>query len=181
MKKHIPTILSVIRLCMIPLFAYVFWSQGETAMIRSAILYTAAWLTDILDGYLARRFGWITELGKILDPLADKLMQATAIACLIATGHLPIWLGILFVLKEVTMLIGAILIFRERRGVASSHWYGKMATVILYASVMALFFLPPTVYVRQTVGVIIGGAAVFAVLMYYFREYLPHHAPKKRI
>ena len=166
---------------MIPLFAYTFWSQGEHAMIHAAIVYTAAWGTDILDGYLARRFGWITDVGKILDPLADKLMQATAIACLIATGRLPIWLGILFVLKEVAMLIGTILVFRERRGVVSSHWYGKLATVILYVSVMVLFFLPASVYGRQILGAIIGGAAMFAVLMYYMREYRPHHSQKERI
>ena len=78
-KRQIPNILSAIRLLAVPVFVAVFFSDIANANIWALVIFVAAELTDILDGYLARRNGWITDVGKILDPLADKLMQAAAI------------------------------------------------------------------------------------------------------
>ena len=81
-KRQIPNILSAIRLLAVPVFVVVFFSDLPHANLWALAIFVAAELTDILDGYLARRNGWITDVGKILDPLADKLMQAAAIISL---------------------------------------------------------------------------------------------------
>ena len=81
-RKQIPNILSVIRLLMVPVFIAIYFSDIKNAEIWALAVFVAAELTDVLDGYLARKNGWTTEAGKILDPLADKLMQAAAIISL---------------------------------------------------------------------------------------------------
>ena len=84
--RHIPNILSGLRILMVGAFIYFFVNEQYLICL---IIYAAAFLTDLLDGYLARRFGWTTDVGKVLDPLADKLMLLTALACFYSVGWLP--------------------------------------------------------------------------------------------
>lgn len=135
--KHIPNILSAFRIVLVGVFAWLFltskiahpqnywWALG---------VYVLAFLTDVLDGFLARTFNWITPVGKLLDPLADKLMAVTAlVVILIAKARAGEDYGIylaLFVLvavKEGLMLAGGLFMLRRRK-VAYSDWYGKTAT-----------------------------------------------------
>ena len=137
--KHIPNILSGFRILLVGVFAWLFltnriphpdnywWALG---------VFVLAFLTDVLDGFLARTFHWITPVGKLLDPLADKLMTVTAlIVILIGKAKLDEEYGIylaLFLLaavKEVLMLIGGLMMLKQRK-VAYSDWYGKTATGI---------------------------------------------------
>ena len=137
--KHIPNILSGFRIVLVGVFAWLFltakiphpqnywWALG---------VFVLAFLTDVLDGFLARTFDWITPTGKLLDPLADKLMTVTAlIVILIAkakAGEDFIIYLVLFLLaasKEVLMLIGGLLMLKHRK-VAYSDWYGKTAAGI---------------------------------------------------
>ena len=77
--KHIPNILSALRIVMVGVFAGLFMTGQYIAALS---VYVLAFFTDVLDGRLARRHGWITNLGKLLDPLADKLMVVTALLCI---------------------------------------------------------------------------------------------------
>ena len=86
--KYIPNILSVLRILMAIAFALVFILWPDRFYV-AVIIFVVAGATDVLDGILARRFGWITNAGKILDPLADKLMQLTALVCLHFSGLIP--------------------------------------------------------------------------------------------
>ena len=104
-KKQIPNILSTIRLLMVPLFAWIFFSDIPNNGFWAVAVFIAAGLTDILDGYLARRNNWITDVGKILDPFADKLMQFTAFVCLTIKNRFLLWLVILVAVKECCVLI----------------------------------------------------------------------------
>ena len=108
-KKQIPNILSTIRLLMVPLFAWIFFSDIPNNGFWAVAVFIAAGLTDILDGYLARRNNWITDVGKILDPFADKLMQFTAFVCLTIKNRFLLWLVILVAVKECSFLIGGII------------------------------------------------------------------------
>lgn len=131
--KHIPNILSAIRLIMVGIFAY-FFQQGN--YLAAVLVYGAAFLTDILDGYLARHFHWITDLGKILDPLADKLMLLCALFCFYQEGWLPLFIPMLAALKELAMLLGGLMVLGKRKLVVVSDWWGKFAAGFFNVSVL---------------------------------------------
>ena len=162
--KNIPNILSIIRICLVFVFIPLFFTGHiYTAMF----IFLLAGATDVVDGYLARRNNWITELGKILDPFADKLMQCTVLVCLCIKKFIPIWFVIPFFVKELlTLLLGAIVI--KRRSVAVvSKWYGKLTVcaAIIYSD---FFATHPAVGVILFVPVI--GFAIFSMAA-YIRHY----------
>lgn len=177
-KKQIPNILSVLRLLMVPLFVWVYFTGENRAksLIMAAIIYSLAGVTDIVDGYLARKNNWVTNIGKFLDPLADKLMQAAAALCLAINGILPWWVFAIFFLKEFFMLIGGLIIFKKRNTMVVSNWYGKMATGIFYIVVMFLiissaFWRDMPSWIHTAVGTLLAATIIFAVVMYYFRTF----------
>ena len=133
MAKHIPNIISGIRLLLVGVFAYFF---SKERYIVCLAVYLAAFFSDLLDGYLARRNNWITDVGKVLDPLADKLMLITAALCFYLKGWLPGYMFYIIVVKEGLMLIGGLLLFR-RGIVVYADWFGKFATGFFTASVLA--------------------------------------------
>ena len=133
MLKHIPNILSAIRLIMVGIFAY-FFQQGN--YLAAVLVYGAAFLTDILDGYLARHFHWITNLGKILDPLADKLMLLCALFCFYWAGWLPLFIPLAAAVKELAMLLGGLMVLGKRKLVVVSDWWGKFAAGFFNVSVL---------------------------------------------
>jgi cardiolipin synthase len=169
--KNIPNILSIIRICLVFVFVAVFFTGHiYTAMF----IFLLAGATDVVDGYLARRNNWITDLGKILDPFADKLMQCTVLVCLCIKKLIPIWFVIPFFVKEfVTLLLGAIVI--KRRSVAVvSKWYGKL-TVCLFYGTIVLSVIFRDFFAEHTVLSILFfiPAVVFAIfsLVAYVRHY----------
>ncbi len=133
---NIPNILTIIRIVLIPVFITLYW-KGMAAMAFA--VYVAACLTDAADGYLARRLNQVTAFGKLMDPLADKLMQLSMLFCLAATGHIPWWvLGVLLG-KEIVMVAGGTMLFKRHDVVVMSNWSGKVATVLLILAIVAVF------------------------------------------
>ena len=129
-KRYIPNLLSVVRICLVPLFAYIFFLD-----------YPQNVAAAVLDGWLARRNGWVSNLGKVLDPLADKLMQCTVLICFYIKEIIPIWLMLLYVGKELLVLAGSLFVFRRRKVVVKSNFFGKLAVCVFYASIGALILL----------------------------------------
>ena len=138
--KYIPNILSVVRIFMVPVFAYLFFKYYEKLYL-ALIVFLLAGLTDIIDGYLARRNGWITTIGKFLDPFADKLLQCTVLTCFAIKDIAPYWIVILFILKEMFMMCGALITLKKIKFVVKSNWYGKATTAIFYAIIFMIFIL----------------------------------------
>ncbi len=132
--RNIPNILSIIRILLVFLFVYVLF--GLDAPIWAVVVFLVAGATDVVDGFLARKFNWITNLGKILDPLADKLMQCTVLICLFIKDIIPIWFVIPFFLKEITTLLVGWIVIRRRNVVVVSKWYGKAAVCLFYLTVV---------------------------------------------
>jgi cardiolipin synthase len=101
--------------------------------------------TDVLDGYIARKYNLVTSLGKIADPLADKLMQITALIILSSWGldKIPIWLIAIILAKEILLGVGAIILYKQDNFVVSANWYGKMVTVVFYLAIIMLIFDKP--------------------------------------
>lgn len=127
----IPNLLSCLRLALIPCFVWAYL-VGEDAR-TTVLLLLLSGLTDVADGFIARRFNMISNLGKVLDPLADKLTQAAMLVCLMSRYPLMMLPFGLMVVKEM-VCVGTGLAAIDRTGeVRSAGWHGKVATVLLYA------------------------------------------------
>ncbi len=149
MKKSeiitIPNILTLIRLLAIPVLARLIY-MGQPYDLLAFIFFMGIWLTDMLDGYIARKYDQITEFGKLFDPFVDKLFQLTTAIMMYVVGKLPLWIPLLIAAKELAMIIGGLLLLRRFDKVVPARWYGKLATVLFVAAFAVLFFLPPGYY-----------------------------------
>jgi len=134
--KHIPNILSSLRIVMVGVFAWLFLTEHIPApahYLWALGVFILAFLTDVLDGFLARTFNWVTPVGKLLDPLADKMMAITALVVILigksgdSLFGIYLALVILVGVKELLMMIGGMIMLKQRK-VAYSDWYGKSAT-----------------------------------------------------
>lgn len=168
-RISVPNILSVFRLLLIPLFIMFFFSDIPNNTYIAAGVWLLSGITDVADGFIARKFNMITNLGKILDPLADKLTQAAVCGSLMLKYPVVIPLFVIFFIKELLMAIGGILILKSGRKIASSKWFGKASTTILFIVMMILIIVPegviPVEYVSALIAVAIS-ALVFSLLMY---------------
>ncbi|MBE6587293.1 MAG: CDP-alcohol phosphatidyltransferase family protein [Ruminococcaceae bacterium] len=172
--KYIPNILSVLRLLMALSFAAVFILLPEKRWI-AVVIFVVAGITDVVDGYLARRFGWITDAGKILDPLADKTMQVVALLCTVASGLVPIWLLIPIILKELTMGIGSLIFYKMFRTIGVSKNYGKAYTVLFYVAIAAIIVFDPWFSAHQWAKLVLCVATAisgWAAIVLYYITYL---------
>ena len=132
----IPNVLTIIRMLLIPVFAVLFF-QGQK--IAALCVFCAASLTDMLDGYLARKLNQITDFGKLFDPLADKLMVLTAMVCQTFWGPLPLIAVIIVAAKELMMVLGGVFML-SKDVVVYSNYFGKAAQVGFIASLILSFF-----------------------------------------
>lgn len=167
----IPNLLSMIRLALVPVFAVAFFRPEPDARAWAAFVYLAAFLTDIADGWIARHFNQITRLGRILDPLADKLMTFTVIVCITADGIIPLWAVVIFFCKELTMAIGGYLMYQKLGDVISSNWLGKASTGVFFVVCAALVLFPSIPYPWATGLISLALALTLAALGSYICQY----------
>ena len=132
----IPNVLTMIRMLLIPVFVVLFFKGHK---IASLAVFIAASLTDMLDGYLARKLNQITDFGKLFDPLADKLMVLTAMALQTFWGPLPLIAVIIVAEKELLMVLGGVFML-SKDVVVYSNYFGKSAQVGFIASLVLSFF-----------------------------------------
>ena len=133
----IPNLLSLFRLVLIPVYVVIYLNaQAVTDYYIAGGILAVSCLTDALDGKIARHFGMISNLGKILDPLADKATQFTLILCL-AIRHPILWtLVALFVVKESFQLIAGLIILRQGKILSGALLAGKISTAVLFVSLI---------------------------------------------
>ena len=132
----IPNVLTIIRIILIPVFVVLFFKGYKMAALG---VFCAASLTDMLDGYLARKLNQITDFGKLFDPLADKLMVLTAMICQTFWGPLPLIAVIIVAAKELLMVLGGVFML-SKDVVVYSNYFGKSAQVGFIASLVLSFF-----------------------------------------
>lgn len=124
-------------------------------------------LTDFLDGFIARRFNQVTELGKAIDPIADKLTQAAIAFVLVSRFEWMIVLLIVFVIKEVTMAVACLILLREGKKLDGALWYGKISTAVFYFTMIILIAIPSlNIIVVNTFIAVATVMLLFAFLMY---------------
>ncbi|NLY89694.1 MAG: CDP-alcohol phosphatidyltransferase family protein [Firmicutes bacterium] len=144
--------LSILRLLLSPL---IFWAFAFSRRRFILLLWLVTGLTDLLDGWVARKRGEITELGKILDPVADKLVLGFSLAGLIYRYNLPLWVGLVYLVKETLQLFGGLLFFRRQRMTLPSNLWGKAGTTLFFTGFFLYLFSP-----KYGFYVVLAGLAV---------------------
>lgn len=135
----IPNILSVIRLLLVPIFGWLYISEEN--YFQAGIVLLISILSDFLDGFIARRFDLITDLGKILDPIADKLTQLVVLFALITNFPLMIYPFIVLLVKEIVSGIFSLLVIHRTETVSGAQWHGKVSTFfIFFTSLVHVFW-----------------------------------------
>ena len=132
MLKHVPNILTIIRFLLIPFIIFNIFTGNY---ILAFVFFTISGITDIADGFIARKYNLISNFGKLMDPLADKLTQIATLTSLVLTNIIPIWILIIVLLKEFIMIVGASFLY-GKDVVVYSRWYGKLATVLFYVAIV---------------------------------------------
>lgn len=157
---NLPNLLTALRILIIPVFGY-YLCVGS--YITAAVLFLVGGLTDVLDGYVARKYNLITAFGKIADPVADKLMQLTALTILALQHKISIIILAVIIAKELLMGAGSILLYKRRKYVVAANWYGKLSTIIFYMAIVMEIFEAPFADIFIIIALIL---AVFALVMY---------------
>lgn len=191
MAKHIPNILTVLRFLLIPFIVYYiiideYW--------LAFVFLTISGLTDVLDGFIARKFNFITNFGKLIDPLADKTTQIAVLLTLAFKNIIPFWIIIVVAVKEATMIAGASFLYGKEL-VVSSKWFGKLATVLFYIAIVCSFGIKywntiatdPTNSVAPLpqfdlwVYYLALAATIFSLIMYYVTFYKQGYLKKENL
>ncbi len=140
---NIPNALSVVRLLLIPVFAAVYMQaqQGSDYFTAATILGISGF-TDMLDGTIARKFNMITDLGKVLDPLADKLTQGTVCICMAIKHPSLALIFILLIAKEILIFTGGILVYKKKDFVVAPNIFGKIYTALFFVVMTVIIAFP---------------------------------------
>jgi len=169
----IPNILCYIRFLLIPVFVVQYIKAQETReYFQAAAVVLASGITDLLDGFIARTFNMVTELGKLIDPIADKLTQAALIFVLIVKIKWMFLLLILFVLMQLFLLIAGLAMLKKNKKLDGSKWFGKVSTTVFYAVMLVLVAVPNLNQNIVNVMLLICGAFLALSFVLYVREYI---------
>lgn len=180
MLKYIPNILTVTRFLLIP-FILHFLVNDE--FILAIVFLTLSGITDILDGTIARKFNFITNFGKLIDPLADKITQLSILWMLVIKNIIPLWILVIVLLKEATMVAGASFLYGKEL-VVSSKWYGKASTVLFYLAIV-LTMIFRDLQIQTSIDLIIYYIAlamtIFSLVMYFREFYMQGYLKKESL
>lgn len=161
----IPNILSLIRILMIPLIVKLYYYDNE--YIWAGLVLILSGLTDIVDGHIARKYHMISDVGKVLDPIADKLTQAAILICLVTRYPLMLLPLIFLVLKEIFMGISGLMVYQKTKVVMGAEWHGKAATALLYGMMILHMFW---VNIPEIISgiTIVASAVMIAISFFYY-------------
>lgn len=178
----IPNILCYIRFLLIPVFVVTYIRADEPKQyIQAATVVFLSGLTDFLDGFIARRFDMVTELGKIIDPLADKLTQASLIFILVVKIKWMFLLLILFVVMQLFLLVAGIVMLKKGTKLNGAKWFGKVSTTVFYATMLVLVAVPTLKVGITNILMMVCGAFLLLSFLMYINEYvLMYHSLKKK-
>ena len=171
--KVIPNILSVFRICLVPVFIAVYFSDNSDRKLYAVLIYVIAALSDFLDGFIARRFQASSNLGKLLDPLGDKLMTISVMVCITIDGLIPFWAVTVAGVKEILMGIGGLVLHRKAHAeLLPSNLIGKASSVVFFlvCVTLMLFRRIPGWAAITLISVAIG--LTFLALVSYLIKYV---------
>lgn len=141
---NIPNMLTILRIILVPIYLTIFFSDLENRILIAGLVFILAGISDVLDGYIARKYNLKTKIGTVLDPLADKLMTFAILISFAVSNFIPYWILIALGIKEILMILGgAVLYFSKSNQVVPSNKYGKSATMIFYVATLSIVFKFP--------------------------------------
>lgn len=152
---NLPNKLTVLRVCMIPFFVVMLLLNGgenQTYRCIAAAIFIVASLTDMLDGKIARKYNLVTNFGKFMDPLADKLLVCSALICLVDLKQLPAWMVIVIISREF-IISGFRLVASDNGIVIAASYWGKFKTTFQMISVILLIVRIPALTVLTQICV----------------------------
>lgn len=164
----IPNLMSYFRILLIPVFCYLYiTAESDRDYLMAALVVLVSSLTDLFDGKIARRFNMITQWGKILDPVADKLSHAALAVCL-ATRYPLMWALIaLMAAKEGFMGIMGLIFLKKGQMLDGAMWFGKVCTTVLFVGLMALFLFIRIPAAAANIIIIVMMAVMLVTLCMY--------------
>lgn len=161
---NIANSITFFRLTLIPLFIFQFFSNSPNSLLNSIIIFFIAGFSDVLDGYIARNFNMITKLGTAMDPLADKLMIITLLTCFTIEGYLPMFILVLMLLKEFSMIFTGIVLY-QKNIVIPANLFGKLSTFLFYISILFFIF-------SKEMGISLLYLSLFSTLIAYLNYFI---------
>lgn len=168
-RRFIPNAITIGRLCFLPVFVWVYSLQAPGASWAAAAIVLVLALSDVLDGWLARRYGWQSDLGRVLDPIADRVLFLVLVGALALFDTVPWWAVAPLILRDGLMLAGAALMLFSHQQKPTVMRGGKLANFILVCGIQ--FFI---IDVRVVAWLVYGlGATLYLVsgLRYIWREF----------
>lgn len=165
---NLPNFISLLRIFLVPVFASLYLHGHVLAAVGVLLL---CGVSDVLDGAIARRYGLVTDLGKALDPVADKLIQAAMMLCAAVKAPCVLLLLSLHVLRELSLAALGLYVVRATGRVSSARWYGKLCTFAIYVFLVALLALPSPSPAFAASGVAVCSALILLCLLLYAMAY----------
>ena len=166
---NVPNVLTVLRILLVPVVVVALLDETQHGDVIAAIVFALAALTDGLDGYIARRRQQVTTFGKLMDPLADKLLVIAALISLVSLDRLAAWIAMVIIARELAVT-GLRSLAAERGVVIAATWMGKLKTALQIAAILALIAFDPTpvwadilLYIAVAVTVISGADYFFGL------------------
>lgn len=165
----LPNVLTYARIALIPLIVWAYC--GLHAYRAAAVLIVVSGLTDFLDGFLARHYHMITDFGKIMDPIADKLTQITVVAALGSRYPKMLYLAGMLVFKELLIGVMGLFVLKKTNYVEGAKWYGKVATILFYLDITLLIALPKLPQAVADTLILVSAIGMGAALVLYVARY----------
>ena len=166
----LPNIITVIRLSLLPVFVYLLFGQDER--------FWAGWLlfalgcTDWVDGYLARRLGQVSTVGKVLDPVADRLLFFVGGLAILIDGSVPLWVVVLVLVREVAVAVGTLVLAGMGARRIDVTWYGKAATFLLMGAFPAFLVSHSDTSAADGYGILAWSVAIPGLVLSYWSALL---------
>ncbi|MGN0454690.1 MAG: CDP-alcohol phosphatidyltransferase family protein [Ruminococcus sp.] len=166
----IPNLLTYLRILLIAPFVISFIKEQY---ILAMVFLGISALSDCCDGYIARRFNQITDLGKMLDPVADKLTLLAVMVCITIMTPQVLPLMVILIIKDVSMLIGGTILLKKGLNPPAAKWYGKLGTIMFYGSVIIIVFLKAVFKIEIPVlDIILLSATAFVMIFALVKYFL---------
>lgn len=164
----IPNILCYIRIILVPVFVYLYLNDYR---LWSAVAVIIATLTDSIDGYIARRFNMVTDWGKFIDPVADKLMQFSMLFVVLMQYPLFFIVVVEYALKEIILLIVGLFIYHKGFNLNGANWAGKICSAAFDIVMLAFIFIPDIPKTAAGICVILVAVLLLIAFFSYLNEY----------
>ncbi len=167
---NVPNVLTVVRILLVPVLVVALLENTGSGDLLAAIVFVAASVTDAIDGYLARSRNWVTTFGKLMDPIADKLLIVGALISLVSLGRLEAWVAMVIIAREFAVTVLRVAIGSQQGTVISASALGKLKTAVQVVMVLALIavhgrplWVSLLVYATVLVTVLSGADLFFGI------------------